>query len=109
MRICIVASATSFTSKRKEVRIQESRPGVPMAKEVPMKAVLEPIEWPCRLDDLRPGPAIIIATPQFNGRLIFKSEYTENEKIIAYNEAGEYLCMEPGTIVQAVFLTWQEK
>lgn len=77
--------------------------------EEPMEAILEPIEWPCRLEHLRPGPAIIIATPIRTGHLIFKTEYTENGKIIAYNDAGEYLSMDPGTIVQAVYLIWREK
>ncbi len=74
-----------------------------------LAAVLEPVDWPCCLEDLRPGPAIIVATPRDQGRLIFKTEYTENEKIVAYNEAGEFLSLHKGTIVQAVYLTWRER
>ena len=79
-----------------------------MGEFVPHEAVLEPIEWPCTLEHLRPGPAIVVATPMNKGRFIFKSEYTENEKIVAYNEAGEYLVLDPDTLVQAVYVQWRE-
>ncbi len=42
-------------------------------------------------------------------QLCFKSEYhTEAGRIEAFNAAGEYLCVDPSTIVQPVAFRWEE-
>jgi hypothetical protein len=46
---------------------------------------LQPNGWPCRLDECPPGPFV-----NGNDSLGFKSEYSKDGKIEAYNEAGEF-------------------
>lgn len=62
-----------------------------------------PDGWSKTLAQCQPGPFA------YEDRLGFKSEYTENGKILAYNAAGEFFSMPPDTIVQPVSPEWREE
>ncbi len=78
-----------------------------------MIAILEPNGWMCTLEECPPGPLIVlpIKTDQFvGGHLAFKSEYRSAEmKMLAYNEAGEYLCINSDRLVQPVAFKWEDE
>lgn len=67
------------------------------------RLVLVPNGWPCSLNECPSGALIVDNT------LAFKSEYRTNEgKIEAYNEAGEFLCVGSDALVQPVNAIWEE-
>ena len=76
-------------------------------------AKLEPEGWPTPLNEVRPGLIMIITnsnkvTDHYVG---FKSEYKHDDGMrpMAYNEAGEYLCIQSDDLVQAVKIVWGEE
>ena len=69
------------------------------------RLLIEPRGWLCSLEEAPPGPFI---NPKWPNMLCFKSEYhNENNKIMAYNVAGEYYGDEG--LVQPVEMIEQEE
>lgn len=62
------------------------------------KLLLNPAGWECPLKDLRPGLFL------FGGKHVgYKSEYEGK----AYNQGGEYLCIDDDSLVQPVEPEWE--
>ena len=70
--------------------------------------MLVPEGWPVTLENCRPGAILVCPVETDKEPLIcFKSEYrTDAGKIEAYNGAGEFLCIEPGDLVQPITIEW---
>ncbi len=69
--------------------------------------IAKPNGWPCTLADCPPGH--MAGTGERAKSVWFKSEYfTDKGKIEAYNEAGEFLCVEPHEMVQPIVFVWEE-
>lgn len=58
-----------------------------------------PVGWPCTLVECPPGYFIVLEYPDM---LCFKSEYEQNNRVDAYNCAGEYLTTKGDDFVQPV-------
>ena len=65
-----------------------------------------PNGWPCTLQEAPPGPFVSMSHPDL---LCFKSEYTHADKehpndnrVMAFNSAGEFFCSGNDTMVQPV-------
>ena len=77
-----------------------------------MIATLQPEGWPIALKNVRPGLILVIngklPTEHFLG---FKSEYTHDDNVrpMAFNEAGEFLCVDDERLVQAVEIVWSQE
>ena len=66
--------------------------------------VLEPDGWACKLSEAQPGPFL-----HSEDHLGFKSEYrTDDGRVMAYNEAGEFFAVGDDAIVQPLKPVWME-
>jgi len=66
-----------------------------------------PEDWPCTLEDLRPGAFVSGSHPTL---LCLKSEYrNEDGRIDAYNSAGEFWCGDPSEMLWPVSIEEREE
>ena len=74
---------------------------------------LEPEGWPLPLSEVRPGLIMVITNEHqcSDYYLGFKSEYKhdDQQRPLAFNEAGEYLCIQNNELVQAVKTVWSNE
>lgn len=54
-----------------------------------MQKVIIPSGWPCSLAEAPAGPFVTMEDPDL---LCFKSEYHDNNRVRAFNSAGECFC-----------------
>lgn len=64
--------------------------------------IIEPSGWPCTLKECIPGHLV------YQDQLCFKTEYSIDGKLQAFNCAGEYLCIPDSAIVQPVQFEWRD-
>ena len=75
-----------------------------------MKATIQPFGWPMLLNEVRPGLILVVNGNTPNQHFMgFKSEYRHDNSFrpMAFNESGEFLCVDDDRLVQAVDIVWE--